>query len=126
MIPIDTLRTIARQLLTKARAGQVVWAREEGKITGLKERPFEYVLRLPQSQVRLRHFKSATAPNNVVMRVCDPSGTEFGQWLVEEGEDDWELMSALYAEADRLHGGWDIIVHDIEKAVATEGPIGQR
>ena len=44
MIPVDTFRTLGRQLLAKARAGQVVWAREEGKFTGLKERPFEYVL----------------------------------------------------------------------------------
>src|SRR2546428_11065677 len=105
MIPAETLRKIARQILTKARAGQVVWQREEVVgplgLTGQYvsgQHPFEYVLLLPQSQIRLQQFVSATVPDHIVMRVCDRNGTEFGRWVEWEEEDDWQLLSDLYAD----------------------------
>jgi hypothetical protein len=138
MIPKEMLRQIAEQLLEKSRANEVAWKREADTTPTLGipmvpvvrarflPEPFEYVLHLPNSQVRLKYNSRSTAPDNVVMRLCHSDGSEVGQFSAEENEDDWKLLADLYTEAHRSVTGWDQVVNDISRAVRENGLIGQR
>src|SRR5690349_18295456 len=131
MIPAKTLREIAEQLLAKSQANEVVWKREDvawdpdADPLGGSEMPFrpvnapsrlrkthEYVLQLPESQVRLHYVQPTTSPDYVLMRVCRKDGVPVGCLRAEDGEPDWELLSALYAEADRSVVGWGNVLAD--------------
>jgi hypothetical protein len=128
MIPIDTLRKIAEGLLAKSRANEVVWRSapfsDPQKPSLSVFRP-EYILALPGSQVRLNYYSNSTLPDSAVMRVSNTKGEEVGRWTIGEGEEDWEVLSNLYGEADRSVVGWGTIVDDILRAVDREGSIGR-
>jgi hypothetical protein len=120
MIPNDRLRSIAGQLLEKARADQVAWKR-----VGDGEGGFDYVVQLPQSQIRVWFASPATAPDRAAMVLCNQAGIKVGEMIAEAGEPDFDLLSSLYAEADRSFTGWDKVLGDIERAVKAEGTVGQ-
>jgi hypothetical protein len=146
MIPTKKLREIAEQLLVKSQADDVTWKRQETTWdpeadplgpkamdfagvaavgTALRLRKInEYVLDLPASQVRLRYVTPPTAPDYVLMRVCRKDGIEVGSLRADDGDPDWDLLSALYSEADRYVIGWGNVLSDLSRAVTEDGPIG--
>lgn len=73
-----------------------------------------------------------------MLQLQDPAATTVGSWAVEEPEwdhidheeeavkvPDWKLLSELFERVHRHATGWDKVLSDVEKALASQGPIGK-
>lgn len=120
MIPNEKYREIASHLLERSRAEKVNWQRPRR----VHDANGGYEVRLPESMIRVLFYSPRTQPDYVRISLCKPNGEAVGDWLVEAGDEDWELAHNLFSEAHRLVSGWDRVLNDIEKSISTEGVIG--
>jgi hypothetical protein len=124
MIPIEKLRHLAGELLRKTQANEANWNYVGG--ADFYGAPQDYILKLPKSVVGLKSRFSRTTPDVIRMSLYSAAGEEVGNWAVEEGENDWDLLKGLYDEVDRTVRGWGEVLADIEQAVQSKKPIGAR
>ncbi|MBA4067358.1 MAG: hypothetical protein C0501_27340 [Isosphaera sp.] len=134
-IPVETFRGIARNLLAKTKAGQVNWVRTQahGQTPETSYRVF-----LPQSRVTLSYGVPAARLDYVSLQLQNADGLLVESWVVNDPvedpehdeiervdpDGDWRLLSELFREVHRRVTGWDKVLSDVEKALASTGPIG--
>jgi hypothetical protein len=116
------LKTLARGLLDKTKAGQVNWIQD-------REDDKSYKVILPQSRITLRYTVPRVEPDFITLAFYNADGVIVGALKAEEPEPDesnpdWELLNSLFTEVHRSAAGWDKVVTEIEKALASPGPIG--
>ncbi len=119
MIPRHKINDILQLLLEKSRAGDVRWT---PSVTNLAS-TLEYLVVLADYQIVLSYKKSPVL-DSIVISIVSSSGTSMGEALYEEGEDGWDLVSALFNEAESKVKGWDKVLLEIEEAIKKPGPIG--
>jgi hypothetical protein len=132
----EQLRRIAQSLLAKTKAGQANWGR---KVTHSDVPETSYELVLPQSRIVLTYTRPRARPDVVKLQFANADGATVDSWVVEEPDYDpehesieqadpdgsWRLLSELFSEVHRTVTGWDKVIHDVETALASQGPIGQ-
>jgi hypothetical protein len=74
----------------------------------------------------------------VSLRLQNPKGETIDSWTVSEPDydpehegieeadpnGDWRLLQTLFSEVHRAATGWDKVLSDVEKALASAGAIG--
>lgn len=135
-VPLEKVRGIAKDLLSRTKAGQANWVRKE---TSSDVPQTRYELVLPSSRVAVTYTIPRARPDVVSLQFINPSGITIDSWAVEEPDydpehepieqadpdGDWRLLSGLFSEVHRHVTGWDKVISDIEKALASQGPIGK-
>ena len=111
MIPESKFVEIAKGLFRKTRQGKVRWEQYSNG---------SYIARLPGSAVIVRQYTSASSPTYISLDVRGPSGTSVGLWQVFEGEDNWQHAAELHSEIERGMTGWDKVLEDIERFIASD------
>ena len=135
--PVARLRQMARELLDKTRARQVNWVPAPNR----NEPPeFPYRLILPDSRVTLTYTRTRASEDFITLRFQNADGVTVDEWRVEEPEyypdvgqtleqadpdGDWRLMKELFGEVHREATGYDRVISDVEKALASLGVIGK-
>lgn len=110
MIPAEKYPEIAKGLLDKTRQGKVEWRAMEGGAFGVT---------LPRSTIIVGLKSSDTAPDRFFLLLIRQSDARpAGSWNVEEGDEHWDLATALYSEVSRRVTGWDKVLEDVEKFIA--------
>lgn len=106
-----------------------------------RSEPPEYVyqLALPESRVLLTYTTPIIEADFITLRLLNADGVTVDEWRVEEpdydpdiGETleqadpdgDWRLMKGLFGEVHRQATGYDRVISDVEKALASLGVIG--
>lgn len=135
-MPLEKFRAICRNLLAKTKARQVNWIRNQAKTdppeTG-------YFVLLPESRVMIAYGLPLADVDYVSLRLQNAKGETLDSWTVEEPDFDsehdsidtadpdgnWRLLSGLFKEVHLAATGWDKVLSDVEKALASPGPIGQ-
>ena len=113
MIPARAAKILTR-LLTKTQAGEIRWLR--GKPS---DRPMfaEYRVQLPEGvEIKIERFDVSIAIFGISVTILDSNANLVARAEAEEGEEGWEVASALYAEAEANVSGWgddrlDLIEH---------------
>jgi hypothetical protein len=135
-IPLEQFRRIAKDLLAKTRAGKVHWASKTTR-TDFPEVSYEVVL--PESRIVMNYGIPRAAPDFVSLNLINPDGIIVDSWAVDEPdydpehepiehadpEGDWRLLHGLFSEIHKQATGWDKVLSDVEKALASDEPIGK-
>ncbi len=124
MNPEEKLKALARGLLEKTRARQVNWV-------PTRDKDREYTVVLPHSWIRLHYVNPRALPDFITLAFYNAEGVLVGALKAEEPDPeeqgsnpDWDLLNSLFTEVHRSAAGWDRVVEDIEKALASPGPVG--
>jgi hypothetical protein len=83
----------------------------------------------------LRYVIPRADADYISLEFHNPDDLIVDSWSVSEPDDndptadelvpDWQLLRELFMEVHRQATGWDQVLSDVEKALATQGPIGQ-
>lgn len=111
MIPEQKYVDIAKGLLEKTKMNQVPWK---------KQSRVAFDVKLPQSEISIVYGNPPTEPDFIRLLLIGQNGYAVGEWLVQEGEDNWPLAWELYCEASRYVTGWDKVLQDVEQFLASE------
>ena len=109
-----------RRLLEKSRVDEVNWQPAPSRAEGA------YVVRFPRSGIAVQYHVPRTAVDWISIDFQNEREEPAQRFRVEEGDSEWEIARALYAEAERSATGADEILADIEQAIARPGKIGVR
>src|SRR6266508_1640855 len=112
IIPQETYKEIAQQLLERSKRNEVAWSNDD-----LYED--SYMVRLPQSTVRIRRHRSGSSSAYVLV-LEDAAQDEIGQWGTNDylgSHSDYVLRRDLFLEANRFVTRWDQVVEDIKSAL---------
>lgn len=135
--PPEVLRGMSRDLLARTKARQVNWV----PVVVPDTEPPEYVYRLvlPDSCVTITYTTPMILSDFITLRFQNADGVTVDEWRVEAppydadaGETDesvdvvgdWRLMKGLFGEVHREATGYDRVISDVEKALASLGVIG--
>ena len=115
----DKMSGILRRLLERTRADEVNWQQVRHPEWGSV-----FLVRFPRSNLYLNYFSPPAEPDEINAIVTRTDGTVVRSWKASEGDDDWNLASSLYSEAERVVTGWDQVLTEIETAVSGTGKVG--
>jgi hypothetical protein len=142
-IPVEKFREMAKSLLAKTRAGQVHWVRDHHTLHLMTDPGFRggtYRVMLPDARIVLRYVVPRAEPNYLVLQLETPEGVVVESWRVEDPERepgqedpavqesterDWELLNDLLSEVFRRVTGSDRVLSVVERALASDAPIGR-
>ena len=86
-------------------------------------------MKLPNSRLVLIYGHPRAEPDFISLQLQNATGTPVDSWTVddpESGEDpDWRLLRELFNAVHLVVTGWDTVLDDVEKALASPGPIGK-
>jgi hypothetical protein len=107
MIPESKFPEIAKGLLEKTRQQRADW-REHGR----QENTF--VLPLQNSHIQIQRISPPTEPDCINLTFFNEERKAVGRWIVQEGDEAWELVSELYGLIVKKITGWDKVLEEIE------------
>jgi hypothetical protein len=114
-----------------------------------------YEVVLPESRLILTYKSPRAEPDVISLQLQDLTGAVIGAFAADEPDDsprgllsgaltvtgtvtgsalippepqavnDWKLLQELFSEVHLSATGWDRVVKDVEKALASQGPIGK-
>ena len=127
-IPVEKFRAIARTLLEKTKAKQVNWVRSRKSNPDPPATTYEVVL--PQSRLVLTYGMPRAEPDFISLQMQNSTGTTVDSWSVDDPESnddaDWRLLRELFMQVHLVVTGWDSVLSDVEKALASNDPIGTK
>jgi len=119
MIPVERLRFVVDRLLEKSKKDEVLWF-DAGTEYGVNE----YKIIFDGASLGIGYFAPDTEPDSITLWVYNASKELVTRWMVSDGEPDWASVRELYLEAQRSVTKWDKTLGSIEKALESEGPVG--
>jgi hypothetical protein len=131
-VPVQKFRVYAQDLVKKTKVRQVNW---RAKLTHSDVPETTYEVLLPQSRIVLRYVIPRASPDYIALEFHNSDDLIVDSWSVDEPDEDdpttdeiapdWRLLRELFMEVHRQATGWDQVLSDVEKALATQGTIGQ-
>ncbi|MBY0458928.1 MAG: hypothetical protein K2V38_16440 [Gemmataceae bacterium] len=104
----------------------------------MTETSYETVL--PQSRIVVTYTIPRATADYITLELQNASGVTVDSWALDEPDwgdpqnplppeaadpdGDWQRLAALFREVHRRVTGWDKVLSDVEKALASPGPIG--
>jgi hypothetical protein len=119
MISRDKILEILKALGVKVANRQVRW-NSSGNPNGV----FEFWIVFPNSTLYLRYNSPMAEFDNVEIEIKNDDEQTVGFARVEEEDDNWTWVKALFDEVERQVTGSDRILDEIEDAVRSSGEIG--
>lgn len=69
-------------------------------------------------------------PDFISLQMQNSTGTTVDSWSVDDPESnddaDWRLLRELFMQVHLVVTGWDSVLSDVEKALASNDPIGTK
>lgn len=111
------------------------WVRKQNPA---QPRDTTYEVVLPQSRIALTYGVPRAEPDFLTLQLQNTDGVTVDSWSVDEPDYDperenaiaadpdgnWTILYKLFSEVHRRATGWDKVVTDIQKALASQGAIG--
>ena len=112
----EVFRRVLHKLLGRAKKNEVVWQKTKAG----------YLVQFPKSAIGLEFDQPEAESDYYIAHLYNDEGK-----LVENlfsclpESDNWQLISALYLEAERSVTGWDRALSDAERALEEEEQVGR-
>ena len=120
----DELLKIASALLKKTEDGKAKWLRFNIQLEG-PDSIEGLALLLPKSRIELIFREYSTAPDDYAFIIKNKDDEILESVFVEPDDKGFDLLENLYNEAKRKFLKWDETLEDINKAIRSDGTIGQ-
>ena len=116
MIDQGEFRAMLRQLLAKSRANLVNWTQDEPDLCRVDFPSGARIVVMQASPPVEPDYASAH------LRIKGETAISI---IGNDGDDDYQLVMALYTDALRHMRGWDSVLEKMKEQLASEGPVGE-
>ena len=126
----DKFLSLMKQLLQKSQYDQVVWKQCKssdisGRYTGQKVERISYCVAISSTiSIRIEFLSPESSFDAVRAMIYDSEAIVYDR-LSEESDDDYQLLTSLYIDAQRCVVGWDKSFAIIEDKLTSEEIVGQ-